>query len=66
MQLQNVNLLPLDLFRDDVSIARESVSHTNVQRTLLGSAVKDKRKAIHQAHRLKQLSRKERRELLHA
>lgn len=65
MKLQNVPMQPLDDARDTIEAARERVEHLNARRTLLSSAQRDKRKEIHQAHKDKQLSRKERRELLH-
>ncbi|EPY26127.1 ATP-dependent RNA helicase DDX55/SPB4 [Angomonas deanei] len=64
MGLQNVPLTPLDEERDSIESARETLSHMNVKRTLISSKLPDKRKKIHQAHREKLLSRKERREKL--
>ncbi|KEG11936.1 ATP-dependent DEAD/H RNA helicase [Trypanosoma grayi] len=63
MKLQNVTLQPYDEERDSIATARDFVAHMNAKRTLLSSH-QDKRKAIHQAHREQQLSRKERREKL--
>lgn len=65
MALQNVPLRPLDDEMDDMELAREAVQHLNARRTLLSSSLLDKRKSIHQAHREKQLSRRERRQQLH-
>lgn len=66
MQLQNVHLDPLDEERDDVDEAKGATSRLNARRTLY-SAHQDhhnKKQAIHQAHKQKQLSRQERRALL--
>ncbi|KAK7200834.1 ATP-dependent RNA helicase [Novymonas esmeraldas] len=65
MRLQNVPLQALDEERDDIDAAKEAVQGMNARRTLLSSALPDKRKAIHQAHREKQLTRQERRQQLH-
>lgn len=65
VRLQNVPLQALDEARDSVDAARDVVQHMNARRTLLSSELPDKRKAIHQAHREKQLSRRERRQQLH-
>lgn len=66
MQLQNVTLQPLCEERDGVELARAYLAQLRVQRTLRSSAPIDHRKAIHQAHKMKQLTRKERRARLHA
>lgn len=65
MRLQNVPLQALDEERDSVDAAKDFVQHMNARRTLLSSEVPDRRKAIHQAHREKQLTRSERRQQLH-
>ncbi|KPI85799.1 putative ATP-dependent RNA helicase [Leptomonas seymouri] len=65
MRLQNVSLQALDADRDNIEAAKEAVHHMNARRTLLSSEIPDKRKAIHQAHREKQLTRSERRQQLH-
>jgi ATP-dependent RNA helicase DDX55/SPB4 len=65
MRLQNVPLQALDEERDSIDAAKDVVHHMNARRTLLSSEVPDKRKAIHQAHRDKQLTRSERRQQLH-
>lgn len=64
MKLQNVTMQPLDEDVDTTEQARDAVDNLNAKRTLLSSQVPDRRKAIHQSHREKQLSRKERREQL--
>ncbi|AIO02012.1 ATP-dependent RNA helicase, putative [Leishmania panamensis] len=65
MRLQNVPLEALDEERDSVDAAKDAVRSMNARRTLLSSKLSDKCKAIHQAHREKQLSRRERRQQLH-
>lgn len=65
MRLQNVPLQALDEERDSIDAAKDFVQHMNARRTLVSSELPDKRKAIHQAHREKQLSRSERRQQLH-
>ncbi|KAG5492823.1 hypothetical protein JKF63_01403 [Porcisia hertigi] len=65
MRLQNVPLQALDENRDSIDAAKDTVRNMNARRTLLSSELPDKRKAIHQAHREKQLSRRERRQQLH-
>lgn len=65
MRLQNVPLQAMDEERDSIDTAKDFVQHMNARRTLVSSEMPDKRKAIHQAHREKQLSRSERRQQLH-
>ncbi|CCW68914.1 unnamed protein product [Phytomonas sp. Hart1] len=65
MGLQNVPLLPLDEARDSLEAARERIDQLNARRTLFSAQPVDKRKMIHQSHRQKQLTRRERRAKLH-
>ncbi|KAG5466988.1 hypothetical protein LSCM1_01166 [Leishmania martiniquensis] len=64
MRLQNVVLQALDEERDSIDAAADLVRNMSARRTMLSSELPDKRKAIHQAHREKQLSRQERRQQL--
>ncbi|CCW61400.1 unnamed protein product [Phytomonas sp. EM1] len=66
MGLQNVRLLPLDETRDSMEAGQDQLDQLNARRTLFSSQPVDKRKSIHQSHRLKQLTRRERRAKLHA